>query len=316
MVGMAIESALNQTYRDIEVLVVDNASTDNIEEVIAGYEDPRLRLVKNPENVGQFGNFNRCIELSRGEFIHILHSDDYIEPDFTEVCIRFFDSHPQIVMTFSSALIESPEGRKSVICGENDAVIPVPEGFRRLLHLNLKIMCSSVIARRDVYTRTGKFSCFYPYSGDYYQWLKVTRVFEVGFVRNAVIHCREGEHSESHALLGKTPSGFLDLLSVMAQTISELGDSYPDFREDINTFFQLFITICISFSQIRISQRAGGYSPLVFTGLELTALGMIRPQSRKEFFDMGCLLSKIGLYYFFTVIAVLKEMRRFNQKTL
>jgi len=80
MVERAIESALSQTYHDLEVIVVDNASDDNTEDVVASYADPRLKFFKNPKNLGLFGNFNRCIELSRGDLIHILHSDDYIDP--------------------------------------------------------------------------------------------------------------------------------------------------------------------------------------------------------------------------------------------
>ena len=70
MVRKAIDSALSQSYQNIEVLVVDNASEDAIESVIAGYNDSRLQFFKNTKNLGIFGNFNRCIELSLS-LIHI-----------------------------------------------------------------------------------------------------------------------------------------------------------------------------------------------------------------------------------------------------
>ena len=105
MIGKAIESALGQTYRNIEVIVVDNASTDNTGVVVAGYSDQRFRYVKNDRNLGLFGNFNRCIELAKGKYLHILHSDDYIDPHFTEVCIDFFRKHPSVVMTSTNAYV-------------------------------------------------------------------------------------------------------------------------------------------------------------------------------------------------------------------
>ena len=133
MVGLAIESALNQSYRDIEVVIVDNASTDSIEEVVSSYDDPRLRFIRNSENLGLFGNFNRCIELSRGDIIHILHSDDYIDEKFTETCVRFFNNHPNVSMTFTSAQIITSTGTTDVRYADNDVVFPAPDGFRKIL---------------------------------------------------------------------------------------------------------------------------------------------------------------------------------------
>ena len=72
MIGRAIESALGQTHRNIEVIVVDNASSDNTDAIVAAYSDKRLTYIKNERNLGLFGNFNRCIELATGKFLHIL----------------------------------------------------------------------------------------------------------------------------------------------------------------------------------------------------------------------------------------------------
>ncbi len=74
-----INSILCQLESNDELIISDDGSTDNTEEVVNSYSDPRLRFVKNEENIGQFGNFNRCIKIARGEFLHILHSDDYID---------------------------------------------------------------------------------------------------------------------------------------------------------------------------------------------------------------------------------------------
>lgn len=313
MVRLAIESALGQTYQDIEVVVVDNASTDNIEEVIADYSDPRLRLVKNRENVGQFGNFNRCIEVSRGEFLHILHSDDYIEPDFTEICVRFFDSHPGVALTFTSAVLESPERTSKIQYAESDQVIPAPEGFRRLVRNDNFIICPSVMTRRSIYETAGKYSYQYPYSGDFYQWLKSTLLFDIGYVRNAVVHYREGEHSESYSLIGKSPTGYLDMIKIMTQIISDLGENYPVFQSDLNVYFDNYISLCHNTSQIIINNRITGFNPLVFSGLALTAWGMIQPQNRGELYGKGRSFVKIWLYFLITCIALFRRNRPVTQ---
>ena len=104
MVSKAIDSALAQTYTNVEVLVVDNASSDTIESLMAAYSDPRVKFHRNAHNLGMFGNFNRCIESAKGKYIHILHSDDYIDAGFTETCVAFLEAHPDVGMTFGSAL--------------------------------------------------------------------------------------------------------------------------------------------------------------------------------------------------------------------
>lgn len=77
----AVDSALAQGFSDYELLVVDNASTDNTTEILAHYSDPRLRVIRNPSTVSMPENHNICIDLARGEWIVILHSDDRLRPD-------------------------------------------------------------------------------------------------------------------------------------------------------------------------------------------------------------------------------------------
>lgn len=74
----AIDSALTQDLEGLEVLVVDNCSTDGTWNAIRSFRDSRLRPVRNSVNRGMFGNFNRCLQLARGEFLRFLCSDDML----------------------------------------------------------------------------------------------------------------------------------------------------------------------------------------------------------------------------------------------
>lgn len=78
-----LDSALSQTHKDIEILVVDDGSTDATFEILRRYaaSDQRIRLVRNEHNLGLVGNWNRCVELARGEWIKFVFQDDLIEPD-------------------------------------------------------------------------------------------------------------------------------------------------------------------------------------------------------------------------------------------
>ena len=273
----AIDSALGQTYRNIEVIVVDNASTDNTEEIVSRYNDPRLKYVRNPENLGQFGNFNRCIELYKGDFLHILHSDDYIDSDFTEKCVDFFNKHSDVWLTSTSSRIISSEKAVETKVFESDTVLISPSGFRKLLSERCYIACPSVMVRRGLYEdkNIGKFSLEYPYSGDYYQWLKVIRQFNVGYVSDAWLNYQTSDISESYRLLFKSPMGYFDTLKIYAQLVIDLDDDVLDYTPELNSAFKRFIGDLI-YAGFTRSESMPNYSPSVFIGTALVACSMIK----------------------------------------
>jgi len=93
----AIGSVLAQTYRDFELVVVDNASTDDTPEVVRAYmaRDPRIRYVRNPANLGAQRNLNRCVESASGEYVNVLCADDLLAPTALQELVRALDRHPR-----------------------------------------------------------------------------------------------------------------------------------------------------------------------------------------------------------------------------
>jgi glycosyltransferase involved in cell wall biosynthesis len=83
----AIECALAQTWQDLEIIVSDNCSTDDTEEVVRSYDDPRLRYVRQPKNIGANNNFNFCVQEARGNYFLLFHDDDVLDPDMVESCM-------------------------------------------------------------------------------------------------------------------------------------------------------------------------------------------------------------------------------------
>ncbi len=289
MVGMAIKSALQQTFHDIEVIVVDNASTDGIEDVIRSFDDPRLRFFKNNENLGIFGNFNRCIDESCGEFIHILHSDDYIDTRFTELCVRFFDEHPDVMMTFTSACIQTPDLIQELKYADNDTIFKAPEGFRRLLLERSFIPCPSVMLRKDLYPKIGKFSLDLPYSSDFYQWLKIARSFDIAYIRDAVIYYRQGEHSESHRLLFLSPFGYFDALKIFMRLRDDLSGEIGLFAREYNAAQRRFI-IDSAFAGFTRVDRMSNYHPSLFAGLAMSSWALLEVRTINDLFKKWMLL--------------------------
>ena len=101
-VADAIESILSQTYEDLELIILDNASTDRTEEICRKYagQDRRIRYFRNLKNVGAAANFNLSFRLARGAYFKWAASDDLCRPAFIERCVELLDSRPDAVLAF------------------------------------------------------------------------------------------------------------------------------------------------------------------------------------------------------------------------
>jgi len=281
MVREAIQSAISQSYPNLEILVVDNASSDNISEVVESFHDSHLKLFVNKKNLGLFGNFNRCIELAKGKYIHILHSDDSIDPAFTETCVSFLEEHPTVAMTFTAADMLVGGNSKSLKLAEKNLVFQAPEGFQKILLTRNFIVCPSVMVRSDVYKQVGSFSLEYPFSSDFYQWLKISRLYDIAYIADARVFYRQGEHSESFRLLFSSPAGYLDTQKIYVQLLLDLGDESRRYAVELNTAFRVFIFDCLFAGFTRSDTMKAGKSSLLW-GIALSVWGLIQPQSMTD----------------------------------
>lgn len=94
LIEETVQSALNQTYKNIEIIIVDNKSTDNTWEVLQklASQDDRIKIFQNETNIGPVRNWKRCIDEASGEYGKILWSDDLIAPEFLEKTVPYLAS--------------------------------------------------------------------------------------------------------------------------------------------------------------------------------------------------------------------------------
>jgi len=99
----ALDAILAQTWADLEIIVVDDASTDNSRDVIAEYSrrDPRVRSIFLAENAGVNHAVVRALEVAEGEFICCAAADDFVAPNFFECCVTQMNRHPEAGLSFS-----------------------------------------------------------------------------------------------------------------------------------------------------------------------------------------------------------------------
>lgn len=110
LVGEAVASILAQRFSDFECLVVDDGSTDRTAEVVAGFDDPRVRLERNEKNLGIPATRNRGIDLARGDYLALLDSDDLALPDRLDEQVRYLDAHPEVAVLGSWAQAMKADG--------------------------------------------------------------------------------------------------------------------------------------------------------------------------------------------------------------
>lgn len=136
LISETLDSALNQTYSNIEVVIVDNASNDGTWELLQKYaqKDQRIKLFRNESNIGPVKNWMRCIEEATGFYGKILWSDDLIEPTYLEKTLPLFFEDVGFVYTGVNIFKEDPlKGKKRYFLGKT-GLYPVDTYIQKVLY--------------------------------------------------------------------------------------------------------------------------------------------------------------------------------------
>lgn len=95
----AISSALNQSYSNIELVIVDDCSPEKVDDVVKSFDDPRIHYYRNEKNIGANDpsiNWNKCLEYAKGEYFALLCDDDTYEPTFVEEMLKLAKAYPDV----------------------------------------------------------------------------------------------------------------------------------------------------------------------------------------------------------------------------
>jgi len=198
----AIESALAERRTDVEILVIDDCTTDGTWDMLRQISDPRARVLRNERNVGLFGNFNRCLDEARGQFVRILCSDDALEPGTLDDELAIMTSHADMALLTTRGLRVSPGGD---VLGLQAAALP--EGryhgelaIAAVLRANLATgynalnYPSGVLMRKSCVDAAGRFSTSMLVVGDVDYFLRLLRAGALGVVNR--IGCRVTVHQD------------------------------------------------------------------------------------------------------------------------
>ncbi len=173
--GQAVESALGQTMGDLEILIVDDASTDGTVEVARAFSDPRVTVRAETANLGLFGNSNRAARLARGRYLKYLYQDDELAPECLAELTRAMEADPRLALATSERTLIDGEGRPVARGGHRawNGFIPRGEALSALLtYGNVVGEPSTVLLRRHLFEALGGWDERYRQQGDIELWAR------------------------------------------------------------------------------------------------------------------------------------------------
>jgi glycosyltransferase involved in cell wall biosynthesis len=199
IVTEAIESVLAQTYRDFEILIVDDGSTDNTREVIEKINSEKIRYIAHDKNRGCSAGYNTGIKEASGEAVAFLDSDDLWKPEYLERQVDFLTRHPEADLVFSNTEVR---GLDMEVPSLIDAMHVFPEFMRgnpnqpdyvisaRQMYLCLlqevPVKLTVVLIRKELFERVGVFDEAWPSGTDWDLFLRMSRVAQFGFVNQVL----------------------------------------------------------------------------------------------------------------------------------
>lgn len=227
-IGAALDSILEQTFQDFEVIVIDDGSTDETPEIIRSFTDPRVQFLSQA-NIGLAATLNRGIGLARGRYIARQDQDDRSHPDRFARQVAYLEGNPTcgMVGTWAEIWRESAKTQRVHAHPAGDAEL------KFLLLLNNPFVHSSVMLQKAALERVGGYSIdpMRQPPEDYELWSRLARAYEVANIPELLHVYREVDGSMSRT--GRSP--FLDhLVTISAENIAWAADTRPDDPNVVN----------------------------------------------------------------------------------
>jgi glycosyltransferase involved in cell wall biosynthesis len=188
LLGRAVNSVLEQSFQDFEILIVDDGSTDNTAEVVQGFEDPRIRYIRHAKNAGEAAARNTGIHAARGQYVAFLDSDDYWLAGKLELQVRVLEADE--AMYSCSTQYYEIKGSRRKICPRT--IAPWPRYLLEEMDLGIG---TTLLIRRDCYEKVGIYDETIVRSPDYEWLIRYGQMFPHHLIKNpmAVVHIGGGK---------------------------------------------------------------------------------------------------------------------------
>lgn len=219
-VESTLRSVLAQTYQPLEIVVVDDGSTDRSAEIVESLGSPLIRLIRQ-SNAGECAARNRAMSEARGEWFALLDADDEWKPEFLEEVAAMIEEWPDCGIYSTAFDIVSPTGRVRGNCPTQRGV--VDNFWRESMTRYVTIPSATVLSRKAV-EQLGGFPEGMKMGGDQWMWIKLASHYGVCFSPRALCN---------YSMVASNRSGAIYTPEVTKYTLEEMLDKpYPSREED------------------------------------------------------------------------------------
>ncbi len=240
----AIDSVLNQTFTDFEIVIVDNQSTDDTVKIIREYKDPRIKLFINDTNIGITPNWSKVMEYSTGEYMKVLPADDFLYPECLALQVKVFEDDKEKKISLCT-------GRRNIINQEGKVLFT--RGFARnqkrmngIDTINYVIRSGAnaigeggpVMFRREILEKTGYFEKEIFYVFDLDLWFKILLYGDFYYVPQVICCFRVSGSSASVKAAKKQREQYFQFIEKV-YAAKQFQLSYLNYKIGLMTTFML-----------------------------------------------------------------------------
>lgn len=212
----AIDSVLFQTFQDFELIIIDDLSTDNSIDLVKSYNDNRIKLYVNKQNLGLVGNWNKCLSKVSGEYVSILHNDDRYFNNYLEEASNTLDCGKDIGYFFSNCNAIDENGKilwKQKYVGKKHFLLFTHAWDKKSFILQGRefikehiydcvTVYPTIMVRRECYDKIGGFLNKFVFGMDWYMWMKIEMLgYKVAFSDKVLVEYRRHKNRQTDILL-------------------------------------------------------------------------------------------------------------------
>lgn len=279
-VAEGVRSILAQNYANLEVLVVDDGSTDNTREVMAQFGEP-VRYIWQA-NRGLSGARNSGIEAATGEYIALLDADDFWEPNFLATVLPILEADRTLGAVHTGSRFVDRDGKP--LLQQNNVTVPADQMYDRLIDGEF-FAADAVLVRRECFEQVGLFDEKLRASEDWDMWLRVARAFRFAGIPDALLNYRM--HGEN---MSADPEHMMRYQLMVVEKHFGLADGRPETwpQDRQRAYAVIYYQVAQGYYLRGNSQRGQQYLRLT---LEANPTLVTSPSL---FYELGCADQPLG----------------------
>ena len=270
----AIESVLNQTFKDFEFIIVDDGSNDGSAEIIKKYakKDNRIKYEIFPENKGAVQATKRCYDMTSSEYISLINSDDIWVLDKIEQQVSILDKNKNIGAVFGLATFIDESGspiKVSINEFNSSSKINTRAEWMNFFFNNGNCICHpTILIRKKCYEKVGFYNPIFRSLPDFEMWVRMFWEYEIKVLNKVMIKFRKHSFNESSNNIGnnirvKTESKqILKHFVSQIKTVNELIEIFPEYLDIFKINNNLLVPFYIA--QIALTRKIPYFSDFAF----------------------------------------------------